>query len=233
MVKPVTLVYAYYRNRDTLRRHVETWHTFPDDLKANLRAIIVDDGSPERPAVEALADLSHPFPIKLFRIEQDVRWNWIGARNVGMKEAREGWHLTSDIDHFVNETLARALIYGEHDPTKVYKFARREHTGEKIKPHSNSYFLTREMYWRIGGHDESFSGFYGSDGDHRRRVERTAPVVMLADELIRYEYVGDSSTVVYERKTPADAAHRARVLAARQPGWKPKVLSFAYHEVAL
>jgi hypothetical protein len=233
-MKSVTIVMAYYMNPETLRRHVEQWHALPDDLKSHLRAIVVDDGSPERPAVAALADLSHPFPLKLYRIEQDVRWNWIGARNAGMHETREGWALTTDIDHFVDETLARALICGEHDPAKVYKFARREHTGEKIKPHSNSYFLTRDMYWnRIGGHDESFSGFYGSDGDHRRRVERAAPVVMLPDELVRYEYVGDSSTTVLERKTAADAAHRARVLASRRPGWKPKVLSFPYHEVAL
>lgn len=232
-MKPVTIVMAYYRNRDTLRRHVDAWQAFPDDLKANLRAIIVDDGSPERPAIEALADLAHPIPLKLYRIEQDVRWNWIGARNVGMHEARDGWALTTDIDHFVDEKLARSLIHGKHDPAKVYKFARREHTGEKVKPHSNSYFMTRAMYWKIGGHDESFSGFYGSDGDHRRRVERAAKVVMLPDELVRYEYVGDSSTTVYERKTPADSAHRAKVLAARGPGWKPKVLTFPYHEVAL
>ncbi len=212
---------------------MEMWHGFPDDLKVNLRVIIVDDASPERPAVEAIADLAHPFPIKLYRIEEDKRWNWIAARNVAMKETRDGWHLTTDIDHFVNEALARSLVYGEHHEACVYKFARREHTGQRIKPHSNSYFLTREMYWRIGGHDESFSGFYGSDGDHRRRVERTAPVVMLPDELVRYEYVGDSSTTVFQRKTREDAAHRASIIAARQPGWKPKTLSFPYHEVAL
>lgn len=232
-MKPVTLVYAYYMNKNTLCRHIETWHALPDELKSNLRAIIVDDGSPERPAIEALADVAHPFPIKLFRIEEDRRWNWIAARNIAMHEAGDGFHLITDIDHFVDEKLARSLIYGEHDSNRVYKFARREHTGEKIKPHSNSYFMTKAMYQYIGGHDESMSGFYGSDGMHRRLVESKAKVIWLPDELIRYEYVGDSSTTVYERKTRADAEHRQKVLAARKPGWKPKVLSFPYHEVAL
>jgi hypothetical protein len=90
------------------------------------------------------------------------------------------------------------------------------------------------VYWnKIGGHDESFSGFYGSDGDHRRRVEKTLQVITLPDELIRYEYVGDSSTTTYERKTRADLEHRQKVLNARKSGWKPKTLTFAYHEVAL
>jgi len=233
MVKPVTIVMAYYMNPKTLLRHVAEWHGLADDLRANLRAIIVDDASPESPAVQVLTDLPQPFPIKLYRIEEDKRWNWIAARNVAMNETGEGWHLTTDIDHFVDEKLAHALIHGEHDPAKVYKFARREHTGDKIKPHSNSYFMTKAMYWKIGGHDENFSGFYGSDGDHRRRVARAAKVVMLPDELVRYEYVGDSSTTVYERKTSADSAHRQRVIAARRPGWKAKVLSFPYHEVTL
>lgn len=232
-MKPVTIVMAYYMNPKTLLRHVAEWHGFSDEIRANLSAIIVDDCSPESPAVQVLTDLPQPFPIKLYRIEEDLRWNWIAARNVAMKEASEGWHLTTDIDHFVDEKFGRSLIFGKHDERKVYKFSRREHTGEKIKPHSNSYFMTRAMYWKIGGHDESFSGFYGSDGSHVRRVAQVAPVIMLPDELIRYEYVGDSSTTVYERKTPADSAHRAKVLAARKPGWKPKVLSFPYHEVAL
>lgn len=150
-----------------------------------------------------------------------------------MHESSGEWHLLTDADHLVSEDLAKALIYGDHDERKVYKFERREHTGEKIKSHSNSYFMTKAMYQKIGGHDESFAGFYGGDGPHRRLVESKAKVITLPDELIRYEYVGDSSTTTYERKTRADLEHRQKVLNARKSGWKPKTLTFAYHEVAL
>lgn len=232
-MKLITVVMAYFENPKTLRRHLEEWRRLPDWVQQQMRAIIVDDASIDSPAVQVLADADHPIPIKLYRLDEKRRWNWIASRNVAMHEASDGFHLITDIDHFVDETLARSLVCDDHNPDRVYKFARREHTGEKIKPHSNSYFMTKAMYWKIGGHDESFSGFYGSDGSHRRLVESKAKVVWLPDELIRYEYVGDSSTTVYKRKTRADSEHRQKVLAARKPGWKPKVLTFPYHEVAL
>jgi hypothetical protein len=229
--KPVTIILPYYENPQTLAAHMIRWGDWPATHRKWLSAIIVDDGSPEHPAGRVLAGVRQPFPIRLFRIEQDVRWNWLAARNLAFSHAR-GWCIVTDIDHIIPPTTMDALLWGEHDPSIIYRFSRREYSGEDIPAHPNSWFMTREMFWRIGGHDEALSGYYGTDGEYRRRAAKTAPIRILSDRLIREEHVRDSSTTRYLRKQPEDQAVQ-RIVAARGPDWTPKVLSFPWHEVAL
>jgi hypothetical protein len=230
--KPVTLIYPYYDNPQMLRRHVDHWALLPYYMKQHLSAIIVDDGSPNVPAVQVLAEIVPPFPISLYRIDVDVRWNWLAARNIGWHHAPEGWGVVTDVDHLIPVSTLLSCIYGEHDDRVIYRFMREEHTGEVIHPHPNSWMMTREMYHRVGGYDEALSGHYGTDGEYRRRCVKTAPIRILSDKLVRHEHVGDSSTVRYLRKQPEDAAV-SRIVAARGKGWKPKTLSFPYHKVTL
>jgi len=229
--KDITLVLPYYDNQQFLRQQVGWWTTVPASLRAYLNAIIVDDGS-QLPAVDVLMRLDFPFPIRLFRIEEDIRWNWLAARNIGFQHAANGWVLVTDMDHVAPVTTLEALVYGQHNPKIIYSLSRIEHTGEVITPHSASFFMTREMFWKVGGYDETLSGHYGTDGDWRRRCAATAPMAVLTDRLVRHEYQSDSSTSRYLRKQPEDAAVRG-LIAKRGKGWKPKVLSFEYHEVPL
>lgn len=228
--KRVTFVIPYYCNPQFLRRQLGWWSTYPWHVSAHLTFIVVDDGSPESPAEEAI--VGHPIPrcFRLFRIEEDRRWNWLAARNIGAHHASEGWLLLTDIDHVVPATTAEALVYGQHDEAVVYAFSRREHTGEPATPHSASFLMTRQMFWTIGGYDETFSGYYGTDGQYRRRVAKRTKIEVLRDVLIRHEYQGDSSTTRYLRKQAEDAAVR-RIAATLPKSHKPKTLSFPYHEV--
>ena len=229
--KPVTLIVPFYLNARFLRAHLAWWRTFPAYLRAHLSAIIVDDGSPE-PAADVLRVGDHPFPIRLFRIREDVRWNWLAARNIGFHHAPDGWCLVTDMDHVVPESTVSAVVYGHHDADVIYGFSRREHTGVTIAPHPNSWLMTRAIFWKVGGYDEALSGCYGTDGDWRRRMAAVAPIHILTDRLIRHEYQDDSSTTAYLRKQPEDAKVK-QIIAARGKGWKPKTLSFNYDEVPL
>lgn len=230
--KPVTFIYPFYMNHGFLGRQLAWWSTYDASLRTHLSAIIVDDGSP-RPALDVLRhETDLPFPIRLFRIEQDVRWNWLAARNIGFHHAPEGWCLVTDIDHVIPQSTATALVYGKHAPSTIYGLSRREGTGETIHPHPNSWFITRAMFWKVGGYDEALSGHYGTDGEWRRRLAATAPMAILSDRLIRHEHVGDSSTTAYLRKQPEDARVK-QLIAARGKAWTPKTLSFPYHEEAL
>lgn len=224
--KPVTFIYPFYQAHRFLDRQIETWRGYPADVRKHLSAIVVDDGSPT-PAV--LPD-ERPFPMQLFRISVDVPWNWLAARNIGAHHAADGWLLMTDMDHVVPVETARALVYGKHNPNLAYAFQRREHTGVSIAPHSASFFLTRETFWRTGGYDEALSGHYGTDGEFRRRLRKTAPVQVLSDVLERHEYVDDSSTTCYARKRPEDAEAVKRLVSARTEHWAPKTLSFPYVE---
>lgn len=226
--KTVTFVYPYYENPNFLQTQLDIWSAYSPTIRSKLRAIVIDDGSPNSPASSVLRGKVMPFHIRLFRIDVDVRWNWLAARNIGMNYA-DGWCVLTDMDHVVDEYVAMQLILGRHDDKVIYRFSRREHTGAAVHPHPNSMFMTRKMFWRAGGYDEALSGHYGTDGDWRRRCAATAKVLTLRDELIRYEYVVDSSTTGYLRKQPEDAGKKA-IIAQRKAGWKPKTLSFPYHE---
>ncbi len=224
--KSLTLVLPYYENPAFLQTQVDVWRHYSAVLAAALSIVIVDDGSPA-PCVKPV---DVPSEVRLFRIEVDIRWNWLAARNIGARHAADGWLLLTDMDHVLPEATLESLVTGAHDPRVVYAFSRREHTGAGASPHSASFFMTRQLFWKIGGYDETLSGHYGTDGDYRRRVAAVAPLQVLTDELVRHEYVGDSSTTRYLRKQPEDAAVK-RLVAARGPGWRPRVLSFPYHEV--
>lgn len=229
--KPITLVYPYYENPIFFRYQLSHWSVLPAYMRDLLRVVVVDDGSPDNPAIEVLREMPLPF-VSLYRIDVDVRWNWIAARNIGMHHAVDGWCVLTDMDHVVPMATIDQLMSRWYDPGMIYRFSRSEHTGQPIHPHPNSMFMTREMFWKIGGYDESLSGYYGTDGDWRRRCAATAPVRLLTQVLMRHEHLGDSSTKRYLRKQPEDAGKRA-IIAKRTLGWRPKVLSFPYHKEEL
>lgn len=222
--KRVTLVVPYYQNALFLETQAQVWRTYPSEASI----VLVDDGSPE-PA-KLPSDLASA---RLFRIDQDVPWNWLAARNIGAHHASDGWLLLTDMDHVVPLDTMRNVVHGQHDPKVVYGFSRREHTGAEIPPHSASFLMTRDMFWKIGGYDEALSGHYGTDGVYRKEIRKHAKMQILSDVLVRYEYVDDSSTSAYQRKLPTDTAAIQRLVSSRPSTWTPRVLSFPYHEVAL
>lgn len=232
MLKQITIIYPYYENPFSLSKRVYHWGRLPRELRQNMSAIVVDDGSPEHPASNVFQHCSRPFPIRLFRIDVDRRWNWLAARNIGMHYAQEGWCIATDMDHIIPEETLSSLIMGNHREDHIYRFSRVENTGVTIHSHPNSWFMTRKTFWKFGGYDEALSGYYGTDGEARRRWVKTAPVLTLKDHLIRDEYNVDSSTTKYKRKEAIDMTAQ-RIIKSRGKDWKPKVLSFPYHEVTL
>ena len=234
---PVTVIYPYYENGTFLERQLQHWATFASDLRANASLIIVDDGSPLTPAAAIMRAWKIGWKsVRTFRIDVDVPWNWIAARNIGFHHAADGWCLVTDMDHVIREETMRSVIYSDHDPGTIYAFRRldvkEDDAAVEIHPHPNSWLMTRAMFWDVGGYDETLSGHYGTDGDWRRRCAKVAPIEILTDVLLRYEHREDSSTTRYQRKLPADTA-AVKSIVANRPGrfWRPRILSFPYHEV--
>lgn len=224
--KRLTLVLPFYENHRFIETQIAQWKNWPAGVREHVEVMVVDDGSPmPLPRLELLG-----VRVRQFRIDVDVRWNWLAARNIGAHHAAGEWLLITDMDHVVPSETMFAAVFGCHDARTVYAFQRQEHTGAIAAPHSASFLMTKAMFWRIGGYDEALSGHYGTDGEYRRRLARHATIAILPEPLIRHEYVGDSSTTRYKRKQPEDAAV-GRLVAARRPGWTPKVMSFPYHEV--
>lgn len=237
--KPITLVLPYYINVRMLLRQIETWSSYPQDLKDRLHVIVVDDCSPTDPASMVFAEAKSVgiADARLYRLSKDIRWNWLACRNLGAKEMETDWGLFTDIDHLVPEETLRNLVYGWHDKKMTHRFSRKNLDGSEYKPHPNSWFLTRARYFAIGGYDERFSGYYGTDYDFRDRAQaHSKAVIILDDALIRVdrEDIADASTTTYERKTAEDRrmVQEIRVKRAAQAYWEPLHFQVPWERVA-
>ena len=235
-MRPFTLVLPYYENGAMLDEQQRRWAALPAGLRAALHVIIVDDGSPRDPARPHLRDVGLA-SCRLFRTAVDVRWNWLFCRNLAMAHCRTSWALMTDMDHVVPaETWSRVMerdLVADH----VYRLSRVDMPAlTPDKPHPNTWILTVAMFDRIGGYDERFSGWYGTDAEFRDRVAQTARRIVLLDAVaIRYprSVIADASTTRYARKQPEDRANVRRIRAERdrELNWRPKRLTFPWETV--
>jgi hypothetical protein len=108
------------------------------------------------------------------------------------------------------------------------------------KYHPNSYLIHSKLYWEIGGYEEKLAGFYGKDGNFRRRLEYYGSCDgFLKDpvHLIRFETadIPDANTVEYGRK---DSQYHVRkhpkLVAISRSLEKPSEwLKFDWEEICL
>ncbi len=232
-----TLIMPYYDNPGMLEKHYEHVRSLSRDVRDQLRIIVVDDGSPRSPAQPGDTD---GVPLQIYRVLVDVRWNQHAARNIAVHHCTTDWMLMTDIDHIVPERTWR--VTAMRDQTKseragtFFMFNRVSLPDySPFKWHPNSYFMQRRHFDAVGGYDERFSGYYGTDSDLRRRLEARFKMVMIDEPIVRVprEVIPDASTTTYERKTAADAGvlKRIKLERAQDPAWQTKRMTFPYELV--
>jgi hypothetical protein len=235
-MRDITLILPYYLNAGMLREQQDIWRAYPDDLKAHLHVVVVDDGSPSGHAVDAVEPTGIA-SFRLYRTDVDIRWNWLFCRNLGVFVSTTDWVFLTDIDHSLPEPTLRTVLIKDLDPGIVYRFSRvNARRGEPYKPHPNTWMMTRVMFDAIGGYDERFSGYYGTDGEFRDRVQATADaLVMLPQPVMRWprEVIPDASTTTYGRKEIQDREGVTRIRAERDKikNWTTCRMTHPYHEV--
>ena len=177
----LSIVFAYYENPQMLKLQWDEMCRYPEDVKARIEIVLVDDASPSNPA--AGVDRPEGLPeVSIFRIRQDIPWNQDAARNIGAHEAKAPALLLTDIDHVVPAETLRALLDSDVVDGVFYTLGRVKYFGgHQSEPHPNSYLLTKQTYWEIGGHDEDFAGIYGKDFLFRKRAFREAQERHLPD----------------------------------------------------
>lgn len=236
-MKALTLIMPYYDNPTMLEEQQSQWAKYPPELRARLHVILVDDGSPRWPALPAVRQPVEALGLASFRLYRclvDVRWNWLFCRNLGVSEASTDWIFMTDIDHVMpTKTLGR-LLEEKLDPEKAYRMSRVDAPDKTpYKPHPNTWLMTRALFDKIGGYDERFSGFYGTDGEFRNRVrDNSSDIVILPHVMVRYprEVIADASTTTYGRKEVQDRTNVRRIVMERReiPDWRPLRLTFPY-----
>jgi hypothetical protein len=190
----ITIVMAYYNNPTMLKRHIEEWKEYPKGF----RAIIVDDGS-EEAALPILKE-NCPIPLQLYRITVDKPWNQNCARNLAMTHSR-GWCLMTDMDHLLTIEEANKINLEDYQEQYAYKPLRRRANGDPYdKRHPNSFLLTHDLFWEVGGYNENTCGWYGTDSMFRKKLKnRTLETSLFALNL--YEgVIEDAITRTYGRK---------------------------------
>jgi hypothetical protein len=172
-MKKITLVYAYYDNPGMFQIHQRLWNSYSARALEEIEMIVCDDCSPNHPLGEYLLPASErKYDLKVWRVTENIPWNWIACRNKGAFEAAGKWIMHTDIDlAWHPETADKVLdLLPTFEDGVWYTMDRiKMPEGKPYKGHPNSYIMTKDLYWRIGGYDEEYCGFYGSDGSYRRR----------------------------------------------------------------
>lgn len=178
MNKGFTIVLSYYEQPEMLHRQLGYWREYPEDIRRRVSVVIVDDGSPSNKAENVLKMNEGNLPkISLYRITENIPWNHGGARNLGMDRADDGWVLVTDMDHVLTVDSAVKLLEQELDPQMMYRPERYDWLSDNerklVGRHVNSFVMTRELFWKIGGLDERLTGFWnGCSRPFRKHSKR-------------------------------------------------------------
>lgn len=229
---------AYYENPSMLTLQQDWLTAMREEVRAALHWVVVDDGSPERPA--KLMTAPGLASQRLYRMKQDVPWNQDACRNLGVKLATSKWVFLTDIDHLVPEETLVHLMSTRLPQGVAFQFERQTLASlasmklEPYKHHPNTWYMRKTLYEAIGGYDERFAGYYGTDGDFRDRLASVAPIVRLKQFIIRVprEVVPDASTTTLARRSPENTAGLLRIKRERDASapWRPMNGMFEWEE---
>ena len=232
----ISIVFAYYSNPKMLGYQVEQFAKFDPAVLGQCEILVIDDASPSDPATDVVVGLTN-LPLVVFRIDKDKSWNQDAARNIGAFEASGKFLLLTDIDHTVPEESMKALL-AMGDTNRVHSLARKAHFSDKVvNSHANSYFMSKEKYWEIGGYDEDFWGAYGSDVLFRKRIIAKGPIVELRNirlEVVTKGSIPDAKNLNLSRSPSAIRRGRSvilRLAKALKIFPSPRVLRNAYRRV--
>jgi hypothetical protein len=212
----LTLIFPYYDAPKMLEFQMSVWEKY----SSKPRIIVVDDASPKNSAFGILSKSTYP-NLSLFRIEENIRWNAEGAKNLGFHNA-SGWCISTDIDHVIpDDTVSVVETYaklGSLRRESFYRFLRKRMPDDaRFFIHRSSYLIHAEDFWAAGGYDEDYSGYYAGDLEFSVNVlEAKYNLFMLHEYLHLYgkKTIPDAQTSEWER----DINENKKVLALKKDG---------------
>lgn len=234
----LTLVMAVYGQPEMLAEQVRVISGYRKEVREKLKVIVVDDhGTPPAEIPDEARELCE---WHLFRIEDDIPWNQMGARNLGMHHA-EGVCVMLDPDMVISpEKIDDFLRTASRlSPGDVVHFGLKEvgRKGSKINMTSpNTWMIHAQDFWKINGYDEDYAGHKGwSDVQllailrgHYRLLPRRDLWVLFYNN----QHFHDAQVVTLNRDTAFNKAiHLRKVKEGKLKGWKRWVLSQKHRPV--
>lgn len=205
--------------------------------------IIVVNDHGDKSLRKMLLEVEKKCPIVYAYIEQDIAWNYTGARNLGVWLSKGNLLAMEDNDHIPHpEFYEQAIKLLEERPeigrvlSRNRLKVRREEVIKKLVSgcevigtktyHRDTQILRRDTFLRVKGCDEQFAGAYAwACADWRRRLNRAG---ILSANVGKYYVVMDAETHSLLRRK----SYRNYELARKQTGHtqSPKgILNFTYH----
>jgi hypothetical protein len=116
--------------------------------------IIIDDGSP----------LHYEIPnfninLRWIKINENIKWNQAGARNLGVLSAKSDKFIITDLDHVFYEDTLKFMVDSDFKRGEIYKF-RHTHIHKNsfiagnYPSHGNVFAMRRGEFLAHFGYDE-------------------------------------------------------------------------------
>lgn len=220
----LTFVMATYGQPKMLAHWWETLRAYPDDVASRINLIVVDDCGD--PVAIIPDDVRGVFRAHLFQVKDNIAWNQMGARNLGMHHAK-GWCVMLDPDMVIDPMMARKFLEVDVQRREFIRFGLCHVNGSQkgIDMSSpNTYFIHRDDFFDVGGYDEDYAGHKGwSDVQMLQVLAEHYKVRLRKDLWVQFygrDAFDDAQVVTLDRSVKINKAiHLRKRGEARRGGW--------------
>lgn len=156
-----THFYINQNNIETLIQLIKRYSKYSREVLDRVQFVFVDDGSPINYTIP-----DNDLNITWIKINQDIKWNNPGARNLALLYCRANNVIISDVDHHFPEHTLSYLTQKDCHHYQFHKFYCKYADGHIGKGHPNIFYLSRGRFFELHGMDEEFCGSWASDDVH-------------------------------------------------------------------
>jgi len=198
MQTDLTLSIPYYNAANTLPLQLACWGSYSDEIKKNLKIVLVDDCSNES---NKLANIFKKVPdlnIELYEVLEDIPWNDGGASNLSIFVANTEWILRTDMDYLIPAATMEYVMKNTFKRNTYYTFSNRYyHNKHTIGAHPSTLLMTKKIFVDAGAYDEDFTGNHGyTDSCLRYRLDKIAKCQHLTNVWIEGIFHGSKHRLV-------------------------------------
>ncbi len=207
----ITIVMAYFNQPEIMLEWWDNLRAYEDEVAEHVRIAICDDGSQKHPLVIP-EDIRTIFKAVQFRLNGDVPWREMVARNLCMKNSA-GWCFMTDPDYMLDPGMMKRLVNKQLERNNYYHLSSRLYSNKKpLHMPENMAVIHTGEFWAAGGYDETFAGGYGfSDCMLFKCLKDGTPSRNnLVTDILMDHYPKGSYHSLHEKRTFTDAASPAK-----------------------
>lgn len=226
----LTFVIATYGQPQMMAKWFENLREYDKDVLSDIHLVIVDDHG--NPPVEIPNDIHSLIDLKLFRVTDDIPWNQMGARNLGVQEAPTNWVLMLDPDMVVEPPMAARLLRQVQRMSQgMLMKLQLKYTDDVLDDSSpNVYLVHKKEFERVGGYDEDYAGHKGWSDVQLMHTFRGLGVRFLPSKGFWVRYyrprdIADATVTTLDRDTKHNRAVHIRKMNVAKKNWKTFVAS--------